>query len=60
MNSYFFYIQDRRYSVAQFVVIDATNDADAVETAKKYLIESRYYLSIDIVDGDREVAQVER
>jgi hypothetical protein len=60
MNSYFFYIHDRRYSVAQFVVVDANNDADAVETAKKYLTESRYYLSIDVVDGDREVARVER
>jgi len=60
MNSYFFYIHDHRYSVPQFVVIDANSDADAFEAAKKYLIESRHYLSIDIVDGEREVGRVER
>jgi hypothetical protein len=60
MNSYFFYIHDRRYSVAQFVVVDARSDDDAIETARKYLRESQYYLSIDILDGDREVAKVER
>ncbi len=60
MNSYFFYIHDRRYSVAQFVVVDAKTDADAIETARQYLIESRYYLSIDIFDSDREVAHVGR
>jgi hypothetical protein len=60
MNSYFFYIHDRRYSVPQFVVVDAKSDADAVETARKYLTESAHYLSIDILDGDREVAGVKR
>ncbi len=59
MNSYFFYIHDRRYSVPQFVVVDVLNDGDAVVLAKKYLADSRHYLSIDIVDGDREVARVE-
>jgi len=27
--------------------------------AKKYLADSQHYLSIDIVEGDREVARVE-
>jgi hypothetical protein len=60
MNSYLFYIHDRRYSVPQFVVVDAQADEYAIEIARKYLAESRYYLSIDILDGDREVANVER
>ena len=60
MNNYFFYIQDRRYSVPQFVVVDAASDADAIELARKYLAESQYYLSIDVVDGEREIARVDR
>ena len=60
MNSYFFYIHDRRYSIPQFVVIDASDDTDAVETARKYLADSSYYLAIDIVDGEREVARLDR
>jgi len=59
MNSYFFYIHDRRYSVPQFVVVNALNDDDATMIAKKYLADSQHYLSIDIVEGDREVARVE-
>jgi len=59
MNSYFFYIHDRRYSVPQFVVVDVSSDDDALALAKKYLAGSGFYLSIDIVDGDREVARVE-
>jgi len=59
MNSYFFYIHDRRYSVPQFVVVNALNDDDATTIAKKYLADSQHYLSIDIVEGDREVARVE-
>ena len=60
MNSYFFYIHDHRYSIPQFVVVDAANDAGAVEAAQKYLAESQHYLSIDIFDGDHEIARVER
>ncbi len=60
MNSYFFYIQDSRYSVPQFIVVDANNDDEVVVMAKKYLTDSRHYLSIDIVDGDRDVARVDR
>jgi len=60
MNSYFFYINDRRYSVPQFIVIDASGDDEIVILARKYLTDSSHYLSIDIVDGDREVARVER
>lgn len=60
MNSFFFYITDRRYSVPQFVVVDATDDDDAVALARKYLADSPHYLSIDVVDGDREVARVQR
>jgi len=58
MNSYFFYIHDRRYTVPQFVVIDAADDDDAVAIARKHLADSPHYLSIDIVDGEREVAHV--
>jgi len=60
MNSYIFYINDRRYSVPQFVVVNVGDDDDAVLLAKKYLEESTHYLSIDVVHGDREVARVER
>jgi len=60
MNSYFFYIHDRRYSVPQFIVVDASDDEEIVVFARKYLTESNHYLSIDIVDGDRDVARVER
>jgi hypothetical protein len=60
MNSYIFYIHDRRYSVPQFVVVNVADDDDAVVLAKKFLADSRYYLAIEIVEGDREVARVER
>jgi hypothetical protein len=33
---------------------------DAVLLARKYLADSRHYLAIDIVDGEREVARVDR
>jgi len=59
MNSYFFYIHDSRYSVPQFVVVNAADDGEAVIAARKYLADSQHYLSIDIVDGDRDVARVE-
>jgi hypothetical protein len=60
LKHYFFYIQDGRYTVPQFVVIDATDDDDAIVLAKKYLAGSKHYLAIDIVDGEREVARVDR
>ena len=61
MNSYIFYISDRRYSVPQFVVVNVGTDDDAVAMARKYLAElKKDYLSIDIVHGEREVARVER
>ncbi len=60
MNSYFFYIQDSRYSVPQFVVVEADSDDDVVVLARKYINKSQHYLAIDIVDGDREVARVDR
>ncbi len=60
MNSYFFYIYDLRYSVPQFIVVDVGSDAEAVALAKKYLADSRHYQAIDIVDGEREVARVDR
>jgi len=60
MNSYFFYIHDRRYSVPQFVVVDAADDEDVVARARKYLTDSQHYLSIDIVDGEREVARLDK
>jgi len=60
MNNYIFYINDRRYSVPQFVVVNVESDDDAIALAKKYLGDSRDYLSIDVVHGDRELARVER
>jgi hypothetical protein len=60
LKHYFFYIHDRRYTVPQFVVIDAADDDDAAVRAKKYLADSTYYLAIDIVDGEREVARIDR
>jgi len=60
MNNYIFYINDRRYSVPQFVVVNVESDDDAIALAKKYLDDSRDYLSIDVVHGDRELARVER
>jgi hypothetical protein len=57
---YLFYIHDRRYTVPQFVVVDVFDDDDAVRLAKKYLADSRHYLAIEIVDGEREVARVDR
>jgi len=60
MKHYFFYIHDQRYTVPQFLVVDAANDDDAVELARKSLADSRHYLSIDIVDGERDVTHVHR
>ena len=60
LKHYFFYIQDRRYTVPQFVVVDAGDDDDAIVLARKYLEDSKYYLAIDIVDGEREVAHVDQ
>jgi len=60
MNSYIFYINDLRYSVPQFVIVDVGDDDNAVLLARKYLENSKDYLSIEIVHGEREVARVER
>ena len=60
MNSYIFYIHDSRYSIPQFVVVNVNDDDNAVVLAREYLSDSRHYLAIDIVEGDREVARVER
>jgi hypothetical protein len=60
MNSYFFYITDRRYSIPQFVVVNVSDDDDALRLARKYLEDSMDYLSIEIVHGDRDVARIER
>lgn len=60
MRCYIFYIHDRRYSVPQFVVVDVSDDDDAVLLARKYLADSRHYLAIDIVDGERDVARIDR
>jgi hypothetical protein len=60
MHNYVFYIHDSRYSVPHFVAVDAVDDETAVAIAQGTLAESDRYLSIDVVDGDREVAHVER
>ena len=60
MRSYILYIHDSRYSVPQFVAVDADDDDAAVTMAKHLLARSDRYLSIEVVDGDREVARVGR
>jgi hypothetical protein len=57
---YFFYIHDGRYSVPHFLAADAESDEKAIALATKYLRDSPDYISIDIVDDQREVAQVAR
>jgi len=60
MTSYFFYIQDSRYSVSQFLVIDARDDAHVLELARDYLTRSPHYLAIEVLEGEREVGRVKR
>jgi hypothetical protein len=60
VKHYFFYIHDRRYTVPQFVIVEASDDKDVVDQAKKYLADSTHYLAIDVVDGEREVARIDK
>jgi hypothetical protein len=60
MIQYFFYIQDGRYSVAQLLVVEAREDAQALAKAREYLLRSPHYRSIDVLEGDREVGRAER
>ena len=60
MRNYFLYIQDSRYSVPQFLVIDATDDEHSLTLAREYLQRSPNYLAIEVVDGEREVGRVAR
>ncbi len=60
MYSYFFYIHDRRYTVPSLIIMDAATDVKALELARQYLTQSLNYLSIDLVEGEREVGRVDR
>ena len=60
MRNYLFYIADGRYSVPQFLVMDARDDSHALRLAREYLLRSPHYQAIDVADGTREVGRVAR
>jgi hypothetical protein len=60
VRSYFFYINDSRYSVPTLLVVNARGDDHCLTQAREYLLRSPHYEAIEVVDGEREVGRVER
>jgi len=52
VRTYFFYIQDDRYSVPTFEALDADHDEDARSIAGKRLFASRHYRLIEVFADD--------
>jgi hypothetical protein len=57
---YELYIQDRRYSVPTFVVVDASTDGRARARATEILMESANHMSVEVVRHGEPVAVVDR
>ena len=60
MASYTLFVHDDRYSVPTFYMVTVANDQRALKLAEEKLHSSPHYRRVEVFDGDRLVAAIDR